>query len=139
MKNSRIAKIVFSSLVTAVTLLSLGCSYKQQGLSKGLTTKISDPTMPIEVKIGQEFVINLESNPNTSYHWQLAEPVNEDILQVIKSGYKSKIENLAGADGQGIWVFKAVKQGKTKISFKYMRWQTEFPVAKTHNYVVLAK
>lgn len=139
MRKLRVSKTILCTLVAAFTLSSLGCSYKQQGLSKGLTTKISDPTVPIEIKIGQEFVINLESNPATGYHWQLADPVNEDILKVIKSGYKSKIENLAGAGGQGVWVFKAVKEGKTKISFKYMRWQTEFPVAKTHNYAVLAK
>jgi len=42
----------------------------------------------IEVKVGQEFNITLESNPSTGYGWQLSKPLNETIINLIGSEFK---------------------------------------------------
>jgi len=95
----------------------------------------------LEVKVGQEFNITLESNPSTGYGWQLAKQLNETILVLIGFEYKSSGSGLiVGAGGTEIWTFKAVKSGTAEISLKYVRpWETDVPPIKEENYGIIVK
>lgn len=93
----------------------------------------------ISVNVGANFKLNLKSNPTTGYQWQLAAPLDKSVLELVSSEYIAPNTNLTGADGKEIWIFKAVKSGKTKISFKYVRpWENVAPVAQKF-YIIKAK
>ena len=95
----------------------------------------------IKTKVGEEFTITLESNRTTGYGWELAEPLDGSIVKLINSDYKQPQDvRLIGKGGKEVWTFKAVGQGKTKVSMKYVRsWEKDTPPAMTQEYIVIVK
>ena len=93
-----------------------------------------------EVKVGQEFNITLESNPTTGYQWQLANSLNETILEFIGSEYKPSESGLIGSGGEETWTFRAVNSGTTEISLKYVRpWETDVLPIKEQTFAIIVK
>lgn len=94
-----------------------------------------------EVKVGQRFSITLESNPTTGYSWELAEPLDESILKLVSSEYKTLATTFPPPPGTGgieIWTFEALDRGTTEISLKYVRpWETDVPPARERTLVVI--
>lgn len=127
-------------------LLTLGCS-----LSLAVATTVSsppvaaddtpvcpvssDPNVPIVVTQGDQFVIALASNRSTGYQWQLAEPLNNDIVNLATSQYVA-LANLPGAGGKECWTFSAVGAGQTTISMKYVRPFDPTVVGKSEDFEV---
>lgn len=82
----------------------------------------------IKVKVGNNFKIELKSNATTGYQWKLAAPLDEKIVRLVSSDYIAPNTNLIGAGGKEVWVFKAVRKGKTKITLDYVRaWEKISP------------
>ena len=78
----------------------------------------------IKVKTGEEFAIDLKSNPTTGYRW---EPNFDDkYIRLVKRDYQSDSEdNVIGGGGKEIFVFSALQSGETEIQFYYFRpWET---------------
>ncbi len=130
--------IIFSILVTT------GCSSEQPRENSDSTNNSSeqpreynDSTSNIDVKVGKEFVLSLSSNQTTGYQWQLAEPLDESILELKDSKYKAPETERVGAGGKEAWTFKAVGKGETNISLKYVRsWEKDAPPEKSKTFVV---
>ena len=102
------------------------------------TPEYTDPRQPIEVKPGQEFVISIESNPTTGYAWELAEPLDKNILELLKTEYILG-ETRIGAGGKEEWIFKAQGKGRTNIHLKYVRsWEKDKPAVREAVFVVVA-
>jgi inhibitor of cysteine peptidase len=98
----------------------------------------SDPSKPIEVKIGQEFLITLDSNMTTGYQWQLVKPPDIGIVELLNNEYRAPRNKIIGAGGQEIWSFKAVAPGKTIISMKYVRpWEKDVPPVKNVQFQII--
>ena len=94
----------------------------------------------VEVKVGQEFNITLDSNPSTGYQWQLAKQLNGSILVLIGAQYIPSERGRIGAGGTEVWTFKAVKSGTAEISLEYVRpWETDVPPIKEQNFGIIAK
>jgi predicted secreted protein len=81
----------------------------------------TDPKMPIEVAVGREFTIVLGANQTTGYRWELAKPLDGGLVERIRNEYKIQNGGKRGAGGKEIWTFKAIGEGKTKITMKYIR------------------
>lgn len=78
----------------------------------------------LKTKVGEEFQIVLPSNPTTGFQWSLGKKLNENKINLVSSDYIPDKPQLAGSGGNEVWVFKAVKSGKTKILFEYSRpWE----------------
>ena len=91
-----------------------------------------------DVTVGQELSITLASNVTTGYHWELASPLNEAMIQLVASEYKAPETKLTGVGGQEIWTFRAVGQGQTLIHLKYVRpWEKDVAPARTASYTVI--
>jgi len=91
----------------------------------------SDAKNVIEAEAGKDFVITLESNRTTGYEWQLAEPIDNHILEFISSEYIKESTDRIGAGGKEVWTFRGLIAGKTLISFKYVRpWEKDAAAAK---------
>jgi len=94
----------------------------------------------IEVRVGQEFNITLESNPSTGYGWQLAKQLNETVLVLVGSEFKpsESDELIVGAGGKEIWTFRAVNSGTAEISLQYVRpWETDIPPIEVQNFGII--
>ena len=92
----------------------------------------------LEVTAGQEFSVTLASNATTGYHWELASPLNEAMVQLVASEYKNPETRLVGVGGQEIWTFRAIGQGHTLINLKYVRpWEKDVAPVKTASYTVI--
>jgi predicted secreted protein len=97
-------------------------------------------TKSFEVKPGKRFQITLESNRSTGYQWRLARPVDQKVVKLIGSGYRSPEVKLPGAGGRQIWTFEAVAPGRTEIAMQYVRpWEKGVPPARTAKVAVVVK
>jgi inhibitor of cysteine peptidase len=123
MKQSKLAAIMIAFVLAALVLALSGCEI--DGVKE-----YTDPGAPIEVEKGEEFAIVLESNPTTGYQWKLAEPLDEEILILVKTEFEEPDEELLGAPGEEKWTFKAENLGETEITMAYVRpWEEEAPAA----------
>jgi inhibitor of cysteine peptidase len=121
-------------LLVALFLLA-GCGGGDDGAEK----VYKDPSQTIEVTVGEEFVISLQSNATTGYSWQLASPLDEDTVQLVASEYipEPGAEEREGAGGVEEWTFEAAGKGSTVISLKYVRsWEEEEEEAETTDFSV---
>ncbi len=80
-----------------------------------------NPSVPINVNVGDEFAIVLQSNHSMGFSWQLAKPLDVNVLSMLGTDFLIPNETLPNAAGRETWSFKAVGKGSTKISLKYVR------------------
>ncbi len=95
----------------------------------------SDPSMPVSVRAGENFIIKLASNRTTGFLWKLTSPVDKKILKCENVNYISGDETgiiIAGFAGEERWTFKAAGPGKTEVFFDYIRpWEKDTAPAKS--------
>ena len=82
-----------------------------------------------ELNEGEEFVINLKTNPATGYTWSITQGLADSLITLQAEEYVPR-ENPSGkprlgAGGIKKWHFRAEKQGKTTLKFVYKRPGTE--------------
>jgi inhibitor of cysteine peptidase len=128
-------KNILSSL-TLLAAIVIGC-HNQEAAS----VKVADNSGTIETKIGEPFIIKLESNVTTGYSWRLAE-LEPGIVEKIGNVYKptKTQDRIVGSGGIEEWTFKAVAKGKVTITLEYVRpWEKD--VAPVHKavYQVIVK
>ena len=85
----------------------------------------------INTRVGQEFVIALDSNPTTGYDWE--ESHDSAVLCLVESRYTPDEEKpgLVGAGGTQYYRFRGLKAGTTEITVVYKRaWETEIAEQK---------
>jgi len=99
--------------------------------------EFSDPAKPVNVTLGEQFSLFLESNRTTGYLWELSNPVDNTIIRFAGTEYRPPKTGLVGAGGSEEWRFEALGKGKTQISLKYVRpWEKEAPPAKTATFTI---
>lgn len=81
----------------------------------------TDPSVPIECKVGASFAIELNSNPTTGYSWSLAKPLDAKNVEEDYSVYSPSGTMMIGAGGKEYWVFTAVGPNEAVISLEYSR------------------
>jgi inhibitor of cysteine peptidase len=107
--------------------------------------KYDNPDETIEAEVGLEFALVLESNPTTGYSWRLAEPLDEDIVELVSSEFAKKTPadgegEIVGAPGEEVWTFEAIGEGKTEIKLEYVRpWETDVAPEETKTFEVEVK
>jgi inhibitor of cysteine peptidase len=100
----------------------------------------SEADEEIKVEVGQDFVITLESNRTTGFTWELAEPLDNNILELLNAEYIKAVARIIGIPGREVWTFKAVRPGKTNISLEYVRpWEQNVVPAKKKIFSVTVK
>ena len=96
----------------------------------------------IEVEIGQQFNIILQSNPTTGFGWQPAKPLNASIVKFIDSEFTTlatKFPPPPGAGGIEVWTFEGMGIGTIEISMQYLRPWEDAPPVKEQTFVVIVK
>lgn len=86
----------------------------------------------VDVPLGQDLYIKLESNWSTGYHWQWVNKDEVSVLDSVGITYLSE-DPLLGSPGIEKWIFKAILTGEEKLKFEYRSPQgtdTLAPVTK---------
>jgi len=83
--------------------------------------EVSEDQQNIEIKTGQEFTINLTSNPSTGYSWSVDDTYNKNIMSKISNEFIPSNSEMIGAPGKELWVFRGTNKGNTKLNFVYSR------------------
>jgi inhibitor of cysteine peptidase len=90
------------------------------------------------VKVNKEFIIALPSNPTTGYSWMAH--FDPDYIKLVNSTYipYPTRHGIVGSGGIQIFLFKAIKPGKTVITMEYQRpWAETVPPIKEARYNVI--
>ncbi|MBN1134666.1 MAG: protease inhibitor I42 family protein [Methanosarcinaceae archaeon] len=90
----------------------------------------------IKVPFGKILVVNLDSTPSTGFSWNLIGNSNESVLKVVDNEFvideTSETPVTLGIGGREIWIFRAQKEGTSKISMEYIRlWEENVEPAET--------
>lgn len=87
----------------------------------------SNPGQTISVRVNQEFIIAVDSNPTTGYEWEESyddESMFELVERIYKAGEQTGTGVKIGAGGVDYFRFKALKSGDSKITLAYKRpWE----------------
>ena len=135
MKN-RSGKISVCLSIAVVATLFLLVSYQY---TFGQETEVL-PKTTIEVALGENAVITLESNHTTGFRWELAAPLDRTKLEFVDTNYVTGGSGLMGAGGQEVWTFKTINSGTTEVALKYVQpWEKNKPPAREATVVVVIK
>lgn len=102
----------------SVALFAAGCeaSFTEPPL---LTAADSGSTLVL--KTGDEFVVELESNPSTGYSWTLDGNLPDNVEQVGEPEFVEPGTGQVGAAGLERWTFRATGAGTGEVYLRYWR------------------
>lgn len=108
------------------------------------TSTIESSNLNVVVNAGKVLSITLDENITTGYSWHYYIENNDLIKLDSENSQGSETNsqnnskpNIVGAGSKHTWNFKGVKQGTTKISFKYYQsWNGEKSATKTSEYTI---
>ncbi len=80
----------------------------------------------LEVAVGDEFKMNLCSNPTTGFQWsEQADISDNEVVDQIEHIFVEPSDkdqsSQQGKPGEEIWTFRALKRGESKIYVEYGR------------------
>jgi len=135
MLNNKFSFVALLTLIVALTLAT-GCSSQQQEVK----ASIDDDGREKQLQKGQTLVVTLEGNPTTGYSWEVAEPLDEQVLrQVGEPEFKAE-SDLVGAGGVQILRFEAVNAGQTTLKLAYRRpWEKDVDPLETYSIQVVVR
>jgi inhibitor of cysteine peptidase len=117
-----------------LAVLAIACGRQIQ------MTHIPKPNGPLEIVKDEQLTVALDANPTTGFQWQLAAPLDERVIKVVKHEYQGPDTSRMGAGGTDVWTFKAVGAGNTTIVLEYRRpWEKDVPAADRKTFPVLVR
>lgn len=129
MRRSVVMAAVVLSTVLAVSAAGCGSSGTS---ANGKTFSIEDTD--IQAKVGDQFVIELESNATTGFQWGISGSLNPSVVSKVRSTYVAgpNAQKMVGAGGVERWTFKALGKGTAKIAMIYTQpWEKTTKPAKS--------
>lgn len=124
--------MLFGLLLTG---LATGCRPPSE-----IKVEADDSGCEIELKKGQSLIITLEANPTTGYTWELAGPLDEQILRQVGEVEFTPESDLVGAPGVQILRFEAVSVGQTNLELVYHRpWEEGVEPLETFSLPVVVR
>jgi predicted secreted protein len=107
---------------------------------KPLNLTSADSGRAIELTVGQDLYLELESNRATGYQWWLADSTEVVLVPIGKPSYKAPATTGVDASGTETWWFRASRLGSQTLLFEYKRsWEKGEKPAKTLRYDVMVK
>lgn len=108
----------FLAALLALALFAAGCqaTFEEPPL---LTAEDSGSTLVLQT--GEEFTVQLESNPSTGYAWTLDGALPANVEQVGEPEYVAPGMDAVGAAGMDLWKFRATEAGTGEVYLRYWR------------------
>jgi len=127
MPRRRSGAFGIAALLLVLTLLATACQAAKAQQAPGCPD-LDDSTAPINTRVGEQFVIGLQSNPTTGYSWQVDDASLGGNVRKIGSEYVQAPSPqgpggppLAGAGGKECITFEATATGTTTLALAYRR------------------
>lgn len=123
-------------LVVCWTMAPLGAGTGEDGMA---VFAMSDKENTcIKVRVGQTFQLRFLTSPGTGYGWELAAPLNQDMLAIMETKMEPSASGLLGASEYEIWTCRAQAIGRAEIKLQYVRpWEKDTEPLKKHVFKVL--
>ncbi len=81
----------------------------------------NDSGSELKLNVGDEFFVELESNPSTGYSWELFDSTSIPMVQLRSSVYVAPDSDLVGVAGTQTFRFEAVEFGAGVVRLEYIR------------------
>ncbi|MFW2382455.1 MAG: protease inhibitor I42 family protein [Acidimicrobiales bacterium] len=107
-------RLVFFLVVTLLVVL-VACGADPTVLGS------TDSGSRFDLDIGEQIVIELESNASTGYAWELAQPDSIPMVELRSSVYTAPETDLVGAAGIQEFTFDAIEFGAGVVRLEYIR------------------
>ena len=144
------SKLILMCVVVVVLLSLVACSPAPKQVSIEVSCddfiKLEPPraiSKDGEVAVGDLFAVTLCSSPTTGFKWELPKITDQTVLQQVDHKFEPPEITKPpkeGAAGKEVWLFKALKEGKTTISMEYSRpWEGGEKAAWTFVLTVVVK
>ena len=135
MSSSKSGLVILLTLLAALTMAT-ACSPQQQEVK----ATVDDNGREMQLKKGQTLVVTLEGNPTTGYSWELAGPLDEQVLRQAGEPEFESESDLVGAGGVQILRFEAVNAGKFTLKLVYHRpWEKDVEPLETYSLQVVVQ
>jgi inhibitor of cysteine peptidase len=131
-------KLSLTALLILLVALAMAtaCSPRQQEVM----ATIDDNGREKQLKKGQTLVVTLEGNPTTGYSWEVAEPLDEQVLRLTGEPEFKAESDLVGAGGVQILRFEAVNAGQITLKLVYHRpWEKDVEPLETYSLQVVVR
>ena len=115
-RPSRVLLFALTSL-SALVVFAAGCSYFEE--APVLTAEDSGSSLVLIS--GDEFIVELESNPSTGYAWTLDGDLPANVEQVGEPEYIEADSDELGAPVTERWTFRAKAQGSGEVFMRCWR------------------
>lgn len=90
----------------------------------------NDLNFDFEISKGENFQIELVSNPTTGYSWKWVNRKSDSVVDTIGYEYLPGSPGLVGSGGKEIWKFIGLKIGIDTLYFEYNRvWKPNSTVS----------
>lgn len=117
-----------------LALLATACSQQPP------TTRLPSLNGPLVVAKGAPLTIALDANPTTGFQWQLAAPLDEQVITLVGHTSERPDTTRMGAGRTDVWTFKAVGPGSSTIVLEYRRpWEKDVPAAERKTFPVVVR
>lgn len=104
-------------MILVVLVLGAGCSP-----AKETRLTLADSGAEIVLNVGQELILELESNPTTGYRWEVVDSTDEILRLKGEPQFESSAGGeLVGAGGVEIFRFEALQEGQAALWMIYHR------------------
>ena len=80
----------------------------------------NDAASPVVVRAGQLFVIVLDANPSTGYHWKATSDPDGGVATLRGTTFLPSAAGMMGAPGKELRIYEAVGPGTTTIPLSYV-------------------
>ncbi len=92
---------------------------------------------PVQVGVGQQVTLELQSNPTTGYSWELTSAPDTAVVRIVSDTYVPPAQQIPGAGGSQRIVVEGVAAGEMTLEFGYRRpWETDVPPTETADFQV---
>ncbi len=124
------SKLILMCAVAAISLSLFACSPASEEVAVETTCddfmENQHISQEVEVAVDDSLTVTLGSNPTTGFQWSEAAQISDQTLleQLEHEFVPPEATGVAGASGQEVWTFKALKKGTSTISMDYSRsWE----------------
>jgi inhibitor of cysteine peptidase len=126
-------RVLAVALLVVVIVSAAGC--KSSGAT--VTLREVDTGRTVELKRGDQLILELEGNPTTGFQWEAQDMDAGFLKQKGNAEFKSDQQGAMGGGGLFVLTFAATKAGSTPLRLIYHQpWDKETPPAKTFEVIV---
>jgi inhibitor of cysteine peptidase len=113
-------RILFLTVLMGVLPLMAGCVSRQAQLTA------TDNGKTLNVKTGEQIIVDLDGNPSTGYTWEAKDLDASMLQQVGETAFRSSNPGLVGSGGTLTLTYKTLKAGTVTLTLVYHRpWETD--------------